>query len=112
MAHHEVEYAASSPLLKKVVGISQPFNQEDNDDLQSSIAGTDVALNQFIDDEMRSASFRCKAQLELVWKVKDAVRNIPIYINSAANNGKTRILHGSTYDSNYGTLNATLNVTD
>lgn len=100
--------------ITKTVGVQQPYNQEDSDAYMSNVTGHANVLptDNYIGDELTTASFRCKAELELVWGVKDAVRNIPIYITSDAKNGKTRILNASTYDSNYGTLNAALNVTD
>jgi hypothetical protein len=96
-------------------GIEQPYNLPDDDNYMSHVANGASGVTPIDQQDSingTSAGFRCKAQLELTYRVKDAIRNIPVYINSSANNGKTKILHASTYDSNFGTLNATLNVTD
>jgi hypothetical protein len=98
----------------KTVGLNQPINQEDNDNYMSQVTGhlNTLPTDNYVGDELTSGSFRCKAELTLNYRVKEGIRNIPIYINGLANNGQTQILHASPYDSNYGTLNATLNVTD
>jgi len=100
--------------ITKTIGVNQPYNQEDEDSFMSNVTGHNGVLptDNYIGDILTSGSFRAKAELTLNYRVRDGVRNIPIYINSAANNGKTQILHASPYDSNYGTLNATLNATD
>lgn len=111
-ATQEVEYTSGT--RQKKIGITMPFNQEDSDSIHGTIAhtSTDTALNQFIDDDLKVAGFRCKCTITNNYHVKEGVRNIPVYVNSSANNGQTQILHASTYDSNYGTINATLNKTD
>lgn len=98
----------------KTVGVNQPYNQEDGDSFMSTVTGhlNTLPTDNYISDELTTASFRCKAQLILQYRVKEGVRNIPTYVNASSNNGKTKILHASTFDSNYATLNATLNKTD
>lgn len=98
----------------KRIGVQQPYNQEDSDSFMSNVTGhlNVLPTDNYIADELTSGSFRCKAELTLNYRVRDGIRNIPIYITSDSKNGKTQILHASPYDSNYGTLNATLNVTD
>tara|TARA_Y100000361_G_C11157626_1_gene345232 strand:+ start:393 stop:1904 length:1512 start_codon:yes stop_codon:yes gene_type:complete len=100
--------------ITKRIGVQQPYNQEDGDVFAPNVTGHNGVLptDNYIGDNLVSASFRCKAELTLNYRVKDGVRNIPIYITNDSKNGKTRILHASTFDSNYGTLNSTLNVTD
>merc|ERR1712226_1435590 len=55
--------------ITKTIGVNQPYNQEDTDTYMSNVTGHNGVLptDNYIGDELTTASFRCKAQLELVW---------------------------------------------